>query len=184
LLVTPSGVPTESLKPEDIVRMSFDGEWKAASGLKPSSEWRIHRDLLRARGDVGAVVHAHSLSATALATLRRDIPAFHYMVAVAGGDSIRCASYATFGSEELSQNALAALEGRKACLLANHGMVACGADLGDAFHLAVEVERLAETYRRALQVGEPVLLPREEMERVLRKFAAGYGYGSEPAAGS
>jgi L-fuculose-phosphate aldolase len=184
LLVTPSGIAATNIMPGDMVAMKMDGTWSAASGRKPSSEWRIHRDILATRADVAAVVHTHSIAATALATLRRDIPAFHYMVAMAGGDSIRCASYETFGTEALSKAVLAALHQRNACLIANHGMIALGTDLAAALRLAIEVERLAEIYRRALEVGEPALLPRDEMERVLAKFRSGAGYGSEPARGA
>ena len=168
LLITPSGLAYDAMRPSDIVAMRFDGGWDGA--LKPSSEWHFHLGILRARPDAGAVLHAHSSFATALACLGRDIPAFHYMVAVAGGNSIRCAPYATFGTEELSGHAIAALDDRRACLLANHGMIALGADLDGALDLAVEVETLAEQYWRSLQIGEPVLLPDDEMDRVLEKF--------------
>ena len=171
-LVTPSGLPYADTKPEDIVAVSLDG---AAHGTRtPSSEWRFHRDIYAQRSDAAAIVHTHSPFATSLACLHRGIPAFHYMVAVAGGADIRCAAYATFGTQELSDHAVAALTERKACLLANHGMIALGATLTTALALAVEVETLAEMYWRALQVGEPVILPAEEMARVLAKFAT-YG---------
>lgn len=178
LLVTPSGVPYEELGPDDIVYLRGDGSFRGAR--RPSSEWRIHRDLLAARPEAGAVVHTHSPYATALACLGQAIPAFHYMVAVAGGDSIRCAPYATFGTQALSDHALAALEGRTACLLANHGVVALGASLSRALHLAHEVEVLAAQYCRALQIGAPVLLPAAEMERVLEQFKS---YGAPPRRG-
>ncbi len=178
LLVTPSGVDYEAMQPADIVEMDFDGNVRAAAGRKPSSEWRFHRDILGARGEFGAVVHTHAMFATTLACLGRDIPAFHYMVAAAGGNSIRCAPYATFGTQELSDHALAALEGRRACLLANHGMIACGETLDRAMALAVEVETLAAQYWRALQIGTPNLLDDAEMERVLEKFKT---YGSQAA---
>ncbi len=147
--------------------------------MLPSSEWRFHRDIYAARGDAQAIVHTHAPFATTLACMHRGIPPFHYMVAVAGGNDIRCAPYATFGTQELSDHAVAALAGRRACLLANHGMIAVGASLERALALAVEVETLAETYWRALQVGEPVLLPDAEMARVLEKFAT---YGQPPHA--
>jgi L-fuculose-phosphate aldolase len=167
-LVTPTGMEYEALRPEDIVLMRFDGSHE---GLRrPSSEWRFHRDILASRPEVNAVLHAHSMFSTTVACLRRSIPAFHYMVAVAGGSSIRCAPYATFGTEELSRHAVAALEGRKACLLANHGLITVGVDLAGAFKLAVEVETLAAMYLRALQVGEPVVLDEAEMAVVLEKF--------------
>jgi L-fuculose-phosphate aldolase len=167
-LLTPTGMDYESLQPEDMVFMRMDGGHEGRR--RPSSEWRFHRDILASRPEVGAVLHAHSMFCTTLACLRRPIPAFHYMISAAGGDSIRCAEYATFGTEELSRNALGALEGRKACLLANHGMIALGADLARALKLAVEVETLATMYWRALQVGEPVLLDEAEMGRVIEKF--------------
>lgn len=170
LLISPSGRPYDGLRPEDIVFMHEDGRVPEGQ-RKPSSEWRMHRDVLVARPQAMAVVHVHAPSATAISCLRRSIPAFHYMVAVAGGDSIRCADYATFGTEALAQNALKALEERTACLLANHGMLALGSTASEALALAVEVEALADQYRRALQIGEPVLLPPEEMQRVLAAFA-------------
>lgn len=184
LLITPSGVPYDELAPRDIVEMSLEGDWRcAAPGRRPSSEWRFHLDILRARPEFGAVLHCHAVNATAVSCLGRDIPAFHYMVAVAGGDSIRCAPYATFGSEALSERALAALAGRRACLLANHGLIAAGADLAAALALAVEVETLAAQYCRALALGPPKILTKAEMKRVLAKFEAGYGYGSAPDGG-
>jgi len=190
ILITPSGVPYEALRPADLVEMNFDGGWECSvAGRYPSSEWRFHLDVLRARPEFGALVHVHSIHATALACQRRGIPSFHYMVAAAGGNSIRCAPYATFGTVKLSRNALKALEGRRACLLANHGVIACGKDLESALALAVEVETLAAQYTQALQTGRPKILPEAEMKRVLIKFKAGYGYGSTPreapkAAGS
>jgi L-fuculose-phosphate aldolase len=175
-LVTPTGLAYESMQPEDIVAMTQDGA--ARGSHQPSSEWRFHRDIYAGRSEVAAIVHAHSPFATTLACLGREIPAFHYMVAVAGGDSIRCAPYATFGTEALSGHALAALEGRKACLLANHGMIAVGNTLEAALALAVEVETLAAMYWRALQVGEPPILDGAEMARVLQKFRT-YGQQSK-----
>jgi L-fuculose-phosphate aldolase len=167
-LVTPTGLAYESMQPEDIVAMTQDGA--ARGSRRPSSEWRFHRDIYAGRPEVAAIVHAHSSFATTLACLGRDIPAFHYMIAVAGGNDIRCAPYATFGTQELSDHALRALEGRRACLLANHGMIAVGATLTEALALAVEVEALAEQYWRALQIGDPKLLPDAEMAVVLEKF--------------
>ncbi len=171
-LVTPTGMPYAGLAPDDVVAMTLAGE--AAGGRAPSSEWRFHRDIYASRPDANAIVHAHAPFATTLACLDRGIPAFHYMIAVAGGDDVRCAPYATFGTQALSDHALAALAGRKACLLAHHGMIALGATLADALALAVEVESLAEMYWRALQVGEPALLPPDEMAVVIAKFAT-YG---------
>jgi L-fuculose-phosphate aldolase len=171
----------EAMKPEDIVFMTADGSVPPGQP-KPSSEWRFHRDILGARPEIGAVVHTHANFATSLACLGRDIPAFHYMVAVAGGDSIRCAPYATFGTQALSDHALRALEDRRACLLANHGMIALGDSLEKALALAVEVETLAAQYWRALQLGDPILLSADEMQRVLEKFKS-YGVQSEPSPG-
>ena len=171
-LVTPSGVPAEELLPQMMVEMDFSGMVLGAG--KPSSEWRFHRDILAARSDMGAVVHTHSRYATSLACLQRDIPAFHYMIAVAGGDTIRCAPYALFGTQELSDLALLALQARKACLLGNHGLIALGADLTEALAMAVEVESLCEQYWSALQLGQPHLLSDSQMQEVLEKFK-GYG---------
>lgn len=167
-LITPSGIPVDDMSPDSIVRMDFSG--KVAGAGKPSSEWRFHRDILHQRAEVGAVIHVHSTFATALACLRRDLPPFHYMIAVAGGDSIRCAPYALFGTQELSDLALAALEGRKACLLANHGLITLGADLDDAMAIAVEVEALCEQYLIATRAGEPALLSAGQMSAVFRQF--------------
>ena len=167
-LVTPTGLDCEAMQPGDIVPMAMDGSWQGAR--QPSSEWRFHRDLYAARPEAGAIVHAHAPFATALACLRADIPPFHYMIARFGGNSVRCAAYATFGTQELSDAALAALEGRCACLLANHGLLVFGRDLRQAVDLAVEFESLCEQYWRARQVGRPVLLPDAEMEVVLEKF--------------
>jgi len=171
-LVTPTGMAYESTQPVDIVAMTQDGT--ARGPRSPSSEWRFHRDIYAARREVSAIVRAHSSFATSIACLGRDIPSFHYMIAVAGGKDIRCAAYATFGTQKLSDQALLALEGRTACLLANHGMIAVGASLTAALALAVEVEALAEQYWRALQIGTPNLLSDAEMEIVLEKFRS-YG---------
>jgi L-fuculose-phosphate aldolase len=171
-LITPTGLPYESIRPEDIAAVTLGG---VATGPRlPSSEWRFHRDIYVDRPDAGAIVHAHSPFATTLACLGRGIPAFHYMVAVAGGKDIRCAPYATFGTQELSDNALVALSGRHACLLANHGMIAVDASLDNALALAIEVEALAEQYWRTLQIGSPNLLSDAEMNVVLEKFKS-YG---------
>ena len=171
-LITPSGLAYDQTVPADIVAMSLDGTARGAR--KPSSEWRFHRDIYRERPEIEAIVHTHAPFATSLACLDRGIPAFHYMVAVAGGPDIRCAPYATFGTQALSDHAVTALAGRRACLLSHHGMIAVGASLSGALALAIEVETLAEMYWRALLVGEPSLLPDEEMQRVLAKFAT-YG---------
>jgi L-fuculose-phosphate aldolase len=167
-LITPSALPYDETEADDIVCMRFDGSHQGRR--RPSSEWRFHRDILAARDDAGVVLHAHAPFATALACIGADIPAFHYMIALAGGDSIRCAPYATFGTQALSDFAVAALAERSACLLANHGMIALGPNLKAALALAVEVEGLCEQYWRAKQVGTPRLLDCEEMQRVLAKF--------------
>ena len=174
-LVTPSGVPAEELLPQRMVEMDFAGAVLGAG--KPSSEWRFHRDILAARSEMGAVVHTHSRYATSLACLQRDIPAFHYMIAAAGGDTIRCAPYALFGTQELSDLALQALRERKACLLGNHGMIALGADLKAALALTLEVESLAEQYWTALQLGEPHILSSQQMQAVMENFKS-YGPGA------
>jgi L-fuculose-phosphate aldolase len=176
-LVTPTGVPYEALEPEDIVFVPLDGA--APRGrLLPSSETPFHLAIYRARPELSAIVHSHSPHATALACTGRGLPPFHYMVAAAGGASILCAPYATFGSEALSRHAVEALaDGRRACLLANHGQIACGASLPKALELAREVEMLARQYLLALQAGEPVLLDAAEMARVLDKFRT---YGRQP----
>ncbi len=167
-LITPSGADPHAMGPENLVAMDFDGAVRGQGA--PSSEWRFHRDILVARPEINVVLHAHPIFSTALACLGRGIPAFHYMVAAAGGASIRCAPYATFGSQELSDHALAALVARRACLLANHGMIALGESLDLALDLAIEVEALAEQYGAALQLGEPMILSDVEMAKVLEKF--------------
>jgi L-fuculose-phosphate aldolase len=171
-LVTPSGAPYDALTPASIVATDLSGGYEG--DLKPSTEWRLHADLYRTRPEAQAVVHTHSTCATALSTLRRSIPAFHYMIAAAGGNSIECADYATFGTEALSRAMLAALGPRRACLLANHGVVAYGASLAAALALAVVVEELARQYGLALQAGAPVILDDAEMARVHEKFRS-YG---------
>ena len=174
-LVTPTGMPYETLEPEDIVFVDDAG---AAHGRRlPSSEWRMHYDLFAARAEVSVVLHAHAPFCTSIACLGRGIPAFHYMIAMFGGADIRCAGYATFGTEELSRHAVGALDGRKGCLLANHGMITLGRSFDDAFKLGIELETLAEMYWRALQIGEPVILDAAEMARVLEKFQS---YGKQP----
>jgi len=172
LLITPSGVSARELDEKQIVWLPLDitDDAELLRMERPSSEWRIHRDILRARGDINAVVHTHSIAATAVAIHGRDIPALHYMVAAAGGKSIRCAPYAVFGSQQLSDHALAALDDRRACLLAHHGVIALGADLARAVWLAHEVEVLAKQYLLALQIGAPPLLSDEQMDEVLEKF--------------
>lgn len=173
LLITPTSLPYEDLDPEDIVRLSMSGEPDGRH--LPSSEWRFHLDIMTARPEINAIVHAHPTYATTIAIMGKDIPPIHYMIALAGGPDIRCADYATFGSEELSRNAVRALEGRWACLLAHHGMIATGRTLAGAMHLAVEVETLARQYHGCLQLGTPPLLDEEEIARVLAKME-GYGH--------
>src|SRR5262252_4007036 len=175
--VSPSGMDYEALQTQDVPLMDLDGRWFGRR--RPSSEWRFHRDIFQAREEVGAIVHTHSPQATALACTGRGIPAFHYMVAVAGGCDIRCAPYHTFGTQELSDAALAALRDRKACLLANHGVIATGADLASAMRLAGEVENLALQYSVALTLGEIRILDDAEMSRVIEKFRT---YGQPNAA--
>ena len=167
-LITPSGLRYEITKPKDIVYI--DDLANAHGKYAPSSEWRFHHDIYRNRSDVGAIVHTHSSFATSLSCLRMTIPAFHYMVAVCGGNNIRCARYTTFGTQKLSDYALSALKDRKACLLANHGMICVGETVEGALKLAVEVEALCEQYWRALQVGKPKILSKIEMQTVLKKF--------------
>ena len=179
MLITPSGIDYSRLTPDDIVAMDFDTSWFATSNLRPSSEWRFHLDILRQRRDINAVVHTHSTYATALSMHGRGIEPHHYMVAVAGGHDIRCAPYATFGSQELSDVALEALDGRFACLLANHGVIATGHDLNTALAMAVQVEELARQYMISLMLGEPPVLAPEEMDLVLDKMNQ-VGYGSTP----
>ena len=168
MLITPSGVAYEALQPEDLVFVNGEGRWDP--DRKPSSEWHFHRAILQARPDLGAVIHVHSVYASVVAIQGLDIPALHYMVAAAGGNSIRCAPYATFGTEALSQRAVEAMRDRTACLLANHGMIAAGPDLAHALWLTEEVELLARQYVLCLQIGGPQLLDDAEMERVLEKF--------------
>lgn len=180
LLITPSGIDYARMRPADIVHIRLDGSAAEAGQLLPSSEWRMHADIYAAREEAGAVVHAHPTYATAIACRREGIPAFHYMVAVAGGADIRCADYATFGTGALSESMLAALAGRKACLLANHGLIGFGPDPERALALAVEVEALARQYHLARQGGDPVLLSEAEMAEVLEKFKT-YGKQSRGA---
>lgn len=178
-LITPTGVPVEDITPSKIVSVGFDG--KVIGIGKPSSEWHFHCDILKARPEIHAVVHTHSPHATALACLREDIPPFHYMIALAGGDTVRCAPYALFGTEQLSANAVEALADRKACLLANHGMITLGRDLDEAMAIAVEIESLCQQYLLARQVGRPTLLSADEMAQVIERFKT---YGRHAASAS
>jgi L-fuculose-phosphate aldolase len=172
MLITPTSTPYETMRPDQIVFMNLDGSCNPAQ--RPSSEWRFHCDILKARPEVNAVVHAHPPYATVLAIMGLEIPPVHYMIACAGGDTVRCAPYATFGTEKLSRHAVAALQDRSACLLAHHGMIAIGPSLSKAMWLAVEVETLARQYHGCLQIGNPPLLSVEEIKEVLGRMA-GYG---------
>ena len=167
-LLTPSGLPYDEMKPADIVLMRPDASHTGRR--KPSSEWRFHHALMQSRPEVSAVVHSHAMFATTLSCLGLEIPALHYMIAAAGGHTIRCAPYATYGTQETADNAIKALEGRNACLLANHGMIVVGPNLKKAMWLAVEVETLAAQYWRALQIREPNILSEAEIDRVIVKF--------------
>ncbi len=176
-LITPSSLPYEDMVPEDIVAMDFDGTYE---GRRPSSEWRFHRDILKNRPDIDVVLHCHSVYATTLACHHRPIPAFHYMVGIAGGSTIRCAEYATFGTQELSDAALRALEGRTACLLGQHGQISLGRTMEKALWLATEVETLSRIYVQALPLGEPPVLDEAEMARVIAQMERmSYGLGPE-----
>ncbi len=175
-LITPSGVPPQELSESLLVPMRISDTPTAhvtdvtEHGANPSSEWRFHHDIYAQRPDVNAIVHCHSPFATSLACLHKEVPPFHYMIAVAGGPTIRCAPYALFGTQELSNHALQALRDRKACLLANHGMIALGQNLADALRVAIEVESLCEQYWRALQIGVPAILSDAQMAEVMEKF--------------
>jgi L-fuculose-phosphate aldolase len=176
-LITPSSLPYDGMEPEDLVEMGWDGSY---AGRRPSSEWRFHRDILKARPDVNVVLHCHSAFATSVACHHRTIPAFHYMVGVMGGNTLRCARYATFGTQALSDAAIEALEGRMACLLGQHGQISLGTTLEGALWMAVEVETLARMYVQALALGEPPVLPDDEMERVIAQMKRmSYGLGPE-----
>jgi L-fuculose-phosphate aldolase len=176
-LITPSSLPYDTMQPEDLVEMGWDGTYV---GRRPSSEWRFHRDILRARSDVNVVLHCHSLYATTVACHHKTIPAFHYMVGVMGGNTLRCAAYATFGTQALSDAALVALQDRMACLLGQHGQISLGTTLEGALWMAVEVETLSRMYAQALTLGEPPILPDEEMDRVIAQMKRmSYGLGPE-----
>ncbi len=166
-LITPSGKKYDTLKEEDIVFVSSDGNHD--TNLKPSSEWRFHKDIYLKKSDAKAIVHAHSPHASAVSAHRKDIPAFHYMIALAGGDSIKCAKYATFGTQELSDNIIYALENRKACLMSNHGQVAFGENLESAFELAEELENICHQYINTIKLGDPKILSSSEMDVILEK---------------
>ncbi len=175
MLITPSAIPYDDMTPEMVALMPLEGEYGAWEGPKrPSSEWRFHLDIFRARKEVGAIVHTHAAHATAISMTRRDIPPCHYMITRFGGGTVRCAPYALFGTAALSAAALAALQGRTACLLANHGFIATGATLDTAMAAAVELEALAKQYILAVALGGPVLLTDEEIEAALEQFATAY----------
>lgn len=178
-LISPTGIPYEDLRPDQVVAMRWDGGFDGA--VLPSSEWRFHADILRSRDDLNAVVHTHSLNATAVSILGRAIPPIHYMIAAAGGEDIRCAPYATFGTQALSDLAVAALTGRRACLLAHHGVIAAHASLAQALRVAEVVEELAELYLKCLPMGEPPVLSADQITEVLARFRS-YGQQRPPAA--
>ncbi|MCZ4281476.1 class II aldolase/adducin family protein [Kiloniella laminariae] len=177
-LITPSGIAYEDITPEDIVLKHPDGSHESPNRLrKPSSEWRFHQDIFTARPEINAIVHTHGKAAMTIACLRKDVPSFHYMIGITGGDTIRCAPYATFATKELSDLAVTALQDRKACLLANHGLIALGGTLKQALSMAMEVETLCDVYWRTLVAGGAVILGKNEMDEALEKFNKGYGSG-------
>ena len=167
--ITPSGMKYSSLKTKDIIFVSLKGIFDRKNS-KPSSEWRFHQDIYVNKKDASAIVHAHSTCATAVSSHQKNIPAFHYMVAVAGGEDLKCTKYATFGTKQLSRNIIKALKNRTACLIANHGQVAFGDNLEKAFELAQEVENICHQYINALRIGIPKILSKKEMKIVLGKF--------------
>jgi len=175
-LITPSGISYDEMRPEQIAIMDEAGNYWGP--CKPTTEWRIHRGVLRARPDADVVIHTHSMFSTTIACLRRAIPALHYYVAVGGGPTIRCAEYATYGTQELADNVLAALRDRDACLLANHGLLVMGATLSETLRRTFDIETLARQYVYALQIGEPCILPDDEIERVRLKMRT---YGTQQA---
>ena len=168
-LITPSGIHPRDLTQHQIVELQLT-DAEPPTDAVPSSEWRMHRDILQSYNGINAIVHTHSNAATAVACLRQSIPAFHYMIAVAGGDSIECAPYAVFGSQQLSEYVVRALDGRRACLMENHGLIATGTTIEEAVDLALEVEQLATQYLMCLNVGKPTILDEQEMKTVLEKF--------------
>ena len=167
-LITPSGKKYETLKPSDIIFVDLNGKWNRKLG-KPSSEWRFHKDIYKFKINANSIVHCHSKNALVLSCIRKKIPAFHYMVAVAGGIDIKCARYATYGTSQLSKNIIEALKERTACLIENHGQLSFSENLPDAFELAQEVENLAEQYIECLRVGSPKILSKSQMNAVLAK---------------
>ena len=170
-LITPSGVDTKNLSEDKMVRMDFKGNIvESNSNLKPSSEWRFHQDIMSQRNEVGAIVHTHSVYASVVSLFNKELPSFHYMIADAGGDSVRCAPYAMFGTQELSDNIINALVDRKACLIANHGLVTIGKNLTEALNIAEEIEHLCHQYIEAKKIGEPNLLDKKQMLEVIERF--------------
>ena len=177
-LITPSSISYNDMTPEDIVEMDWEGGF---IGKQPSSEWRFHRDILKSRNDINVVLHCHSINATSLSCHNRNIPAFHYIVGLAGGNNIRCAKYATFGTQELSDNALIAIKDRLACLLGHHGMICLGKTLKQALMLGCEVEAMSKMYIKALSIGNTDILSEEEMVKVVKQMERmSYGKGPEP----
>ena len=177
-LITPSSISYNDMTPEDIVEMDWEGRF---TGKQPSSEWRFHRDILKSRNDINVVLHCHSINATSLSCHNRNIPAFHYIVGLAGGKNIRCAKYATFGSQELSDNALIAIKDRLACLLGHHGMICIGKTLKQALMLGCEVEAMSKMYIKALSIGNTDILSDDEMDKVVKQMERmSYGKGPEP----
>ena len=177
-LITPSSVPYTEMTPEDIVEMNWDGEF---IGKQPSSEWRFHKDILKNRDDINVVLHCHSINATSLSCHNKDIPAFHYIVGLAGGNNIKCAKYATFGSQELADNALIAIKDRLACLLGHHGMICLGKTFNQALMLGCEVEAMSKMYIKALSIGNTEILSKEEMDKVVKRMERmSYGKGPDP----
>ena len=172
--ITPSGIKYESLKETDIVFLELNKEYGFLkifnSGLNPSSEWRFHQDIYLKKNEAKAIVHAHSPHATAVSAHGKSVPAFHYMIALAGGDDIKCSEYATFGTKELSQNIIRALEKRKGCLMSNHGQITFGQNLKQAFELAEEIENICHQYINAIKLGEPKILSFSEMQKILEKI--------------
>jgi L-fuculose-phosphate aldolase len=182
MIITPTGIPYDELEPKDLASTKIKGDGDTWKGdLPPSSEWRFHLRILQQRPEIGSVVHTHSTYATTLAICNKPIPAVHYMVAAAGGKDIRVAKYATYGTEELSDNALEALKDRTACLLRNHGVIACGPNVKKALWLAVEVETLARQYYLSQGIGGGIVLPDTEINLILEKFRGAYGGQSKPA---
>jgi L-fuculose-phosphate aldolase len=172
MLITPTGMGADDLRASDMVWVGFDGTRRG--DWQPSSEWHFHQAIYQTRPDLQAIVHTHSTYAAALACLRRELPPFHYMIAVAGGDSVPCVPYFLFGTEALSQAVALAMTERDACLLANHGLIAAGTNLGKAMKVVQEIESLCQVYLQALAVGEPVILSKEDMQHVIEKFRS-YG---------